>query len=104
MIEDPPKKIFTAGGTLNFDGGSLTLDGGTRPPYNLSTAYRAAFLKKARGGNACSYATDYKYEHERRKAEIANLPDHNTIFSPKILSNHNITRDNYKSSIQNNFQ
>ena len=26
------------------------------------------------------------------------------IFFPKTLSNHNITRDNSKSSIQNNFQ
>ena len=27
------------GGRLNFDGGTLTLDGGKRPPYNLSTGY-----------------------------------------------------------------
>ena len=26
-------------GTLNLNGGKLTLDGGTRPPYNLSTGY-----------------------------------------------------------------
>ena len=26
-------------GTPNLDGGTLTLDEGTRPPYNLSTAY-----------------------------------------------------------------
>ena len=25
------------GGRLNLAGGTLTLDGGTRPPYNLST-------------------------------------------------------------------
>ena len=26
-------------GRLNLDGGTLTLDGGTRPPYNLSTGW-----------------------------------------------------------------
>ena len=38
------------------------------------------------------------------KQEIENYPDHNSIFFAKILSHHNITRDNYKSSIQDNFQ
>ena len=32
------------GGTLNLDRGMLILDGGTRPAYNLSTAYRATPL------------------------------------------------------------
>ena len=45
-----------------------------------------------------------RYEHERRQTRNRKLvPDHNTIFFPKILSNHNVTRDNYNSSIQNNF-
>ena len=35
---------------------------------------------------------------------IANEPDHDTIFFRKILSNHNIARDNFNSSIQNDFQ
>ena len=35
---------------------------------------------------------------------IANLPDYDTIFFPKTLSNHTITRDNSNRSIQNNFR
>ena len=39
------------------------------------------------------------------RQRIANEPDYNRIyFFPKILRNHNITRDNYNNSIQNNFQ
>ena len=37
-------------GRLNFDGGTLTLDGGKRPPYNLSTAH--TLLPLAAGGFA----------------------------------------------------
>ena len=38
-----------------------------------------------------------------RQEVATNEPDHN-IFFPKILSNYNITKDNFNSSIQNNFQ
>ena len=33
------------GGRLNFDGETLTLDGGTRPPYNLSTEHRLIYRR-----------------------------------------------------------
>ena len=43
------------GGHLNLDGGTLTLDRGTRPPYNLSTDYNPYCMKKNKQTkNRCS--------------------------------------------------